>query len=227
MRTKKSQNASARDSLDRAAVAERALALADAEGLDTLTIRRLAQDLGVTPMALYWHFSNKDELLDALAEHLFTDVRLPEAGGADWAAELRGALAALVASLRAHPNVAPLTQARVLRSRAGLAVAERALRLLSSAGFSAEQAAQIGGYLLSSAVTLVTAEPGSGHGPVSEARDDAVRSERATLLTLPPLEYPHIIASADPLTFCRNDEEYFSLGLDLLIAGVKGLMPVS
>ena len=41
----------------------RAIALADAEGLDALTIRRLAQELGVTPMALYWHFRNKEELL--------------------------------------------------------------------------------------------------------------------------------------------------------------------
>ena len=52
-----------RTRLSRAAVAERALALADSVGPEALTIRKLATDLGVTPMALYWHFRSKDELL--------------------------------------------------------------------------------------------------------------------------------------------------------------------
>src|SRR5215469_5319588 len=49
--------------LSRAAVVERALALSDADGLEAVTIRRLATELGVSPMALYWHFRTKDELL--------------------------------------------------------------------------------------------------------------------------------------------------------------------
>ena len=61
--------------LTRAAVAERALRLADAEGLEAVTIRRLAQELGVTPMALYWHFKNKDELLAATVEHSYRKWR--------------------------------------------------------------------------------------------------------------------------------------------------------
>ena len=52
-----------RPRLTRAAVVDRALALVDKSGLDALTIRKLATELGVTPMALYWHFRGKDELL--------------------------------------------------------------------------------------------------------------------------------------------------------------------
>ena len=55
-----------RGRLTKQAVVQRALALADADGLDALTIRRLATELGVTPMALYWHFRNKEELLAGL-----------------------------------------------------------------------------------------------------------------------------------------------------------------
>ena len=62
---------------------DRALALADAHGLEALTIRRLAQDLGVTPMALYWHFRSKEELLAALGDRVWTeiDVNLDPARG--------------------------------------------------------------------------------------------------------------------------------------------------
>lgn len=203
----------------------RALALVDTEGLEALTIRRLAHDLGVTPMALYWHFSNKDELLDALAEHLFSTLRLPTKEATGWAGQLRSTLAAFVAVLRPHPAVAVLTHSRILYSGAGLALAERALGLLHEAGFSAEQAAQVGGYLLAAVVTLVTAEPGAGHGPDPDTRDAAARGRKAALLSLPPRDYPHVVASADALTSCENDEAYYARGLDLLIAGVRGVRP--
>src|SRR5512135_623562 len=60
--------------LSKQAVVQRALALADAEGLDALTIRRLATELGVTPMALYWHFRNKEELLAGLADQVWGEL---------------------------------------------------------------------------------------------------------------------------------------------------------
>ena len=69
------------EKLTRAAVLERAAKLADADGLDAVTIRRLAQELGVTPMALYWHFKNKDELLVGLVDHLLSGVTADRQAG--------------------------------------------------------------------------------------------------------------------------------------------------
>src|SRR5919199_6327039 len=86
------------------AVVEGALALADAEGLDAVTIRRLANELGVTPMALYWHFKTKDDLLAGLADRVLDALALPEETG-DWARDLRGLMEALVGALRPHPHV--------------------------------------------------------------------------------------------------------------------------
>ena len=63
-----------RTRLSKRAVVDRALKLADADGLDTLTIRKLAQDLGVTPMALYWHFRSKDDLLEGMAEQVWSEI---------------------------------------------------------------------------------------------------------------------------------------------------------
>src|SRR5689334_2373748 len=84
------------EKLSRAAVAERALRLGDDEGLDAVTIRRLAQELGVTPMALYWHFKNKDELLLGVINHVLADVRSDRAAADPWAVQLRAMLATLV-----------------------------------------------------------------------------------------------------------------------------------
>src|SRR3978361_2253941 len=77
-----------RPSLTREGVADRALALADADGLEAVTIRRLATELGVTPMALYWHFRTKEDLLEGLGDRVLDAVEVPEASG-DWAADIR------------------------------------------------------------------------------------------------------------------------------------------
>ncbi len=63
-----------RTKLSRAAVVDRALELADTDGLDALTIRRLATELGVTPMALYWHFRSKEELIAGLADRVWGEI---------------------------------------------------------------------------------------------------------------------------------------------------------
>ena len=64
----------AKSDLSRAAIVERALTVMDTEGPDAVTIRRIAQEFGVTPMALYWHVANKDELLAAMGDALLADV---------------------------------------------------------------------------------------------------------------------------------------------------------
>src|SRR4051812_103308 len=79
----------ATERLSKAAVAERALRLGDEEGLDAVTIRRLAQELGVTPMALYWHFKNKDELLLGIVDHALSAVRADRAASDPWPKQLR------------------------------------------------------------------------------------------------------------------------------------------
>jgi TetR/AcrR family tetracycline transcriptional repressor len=205
-----------KDRLDRDIVVARAIELADTEGIDALTIRRLATDLGVTPMALYWHFKNKDELLDGIAEHLLSAVSLPEVSGT-WAERLHECLAAVTAALRAHPAVAALTQSRLLASEPGLALAERALGLLGEAGFTSDQAAEIGGYLVNAIITLVTAEPGRDRDA------EQVRHQRMMLGALSQDRFPHLIAAAGPLTECEDDDGYYARGLALLIAGAQGL----
>src|SRR3954463_11592146 len=94
-----------RPALSRNVVADRALTLADSEGLEAVTIRRLATELGVTPMALYWHFRTKEDLLAGLADRVLDDMVVPQSTG-DWVTDMRAALGALVTAMRPHPQVA-------------------------------------------------------------------------------------------------------------------------
>src|SRR5215472_17775979 len=93
-----------RSRLSQAAVVERGMALADAEGLEAVTIRRLAAELGVTPMALYWHFRNKEELLAGLADRVWAEIDVDVDQAAPWQQQLRALLTSLVQVLRAHPS---------------------------------------------------------------------------------------------------------------------------
>jgi AcrR family transcriptional regulator len=67
--------------LSRATIVEKALEIIDREGPDAVTIRRIAQEFGVTPMALYWHVPNKEELLNAVGDSFFTGMKPPERVG--------------------------------------------------------------------------------------------------------------------------------------------------
>jgi len=81
-------NAERRGRLSRDRVLRAALAHADAGGLEALSMRKLADELGVAPMALYRHVANKDDLIDGMVDIVFSEVGLP-ASGADWKSAMR------------------------------------------------------------------------------------------------------------------------------------------
>jgi TetR/AcrR family transcriptional regulator, tetracycline repressor protein len=215
--------ARAKERLSRETVARAALALTDGEGLDALTVRRLATDLGVTPMALYWHFKDKDALLEGVAEAVLLEVRLPTHTESEpWAPRLRELLDALLAPLAAHPAAAPLVKTRMLLNDAGRDIAERVLDLLAEAGFSAERAAQVAVYAMLSMTSLVSDVPGQNVGASEEERDQEVRAKWAALQALPPKRYPRLLESAGWLTDCVESDDWLARGMDTLMAGIEG-----
>lgn len=201
-----------------------ALAVADAEGLEAVTIRRLAQEHEVTPMALYRHFGDKDALLAAIADRLLADVVLPEPSEERWDQQLRAILTAFVAALRPHPATAGLTLTRILAAEPGLAMAERILELLIDGGFPPDYAAEVGRQSLLSLITLVTTEPSAAETRDPVAREDSLRVKRAALGALPPRRYPRIVAVADTLVCPTDMDRYYTLGIDLAVAGICGVL---
>ena len=170
--------------LSRAAIVERALSVMDTEGPDAVTIRRIAQEFGVTPMALYWHVANKDELLAAMGDALLADVVPPPATGS-WATQLRGVVEALVAELGKHPAAAELVFPRILVTEPGLRLTEFTLALLEDAGFTREQAADLARMGLQTAMMLVTQLPGAENQSARDQRDALLAEKRAHVEGLP------------------------------------------
>ena len=103
MKASDTRTAAGRAELTRDGIVDRAVAIADADGLDAVSIRRVAQEFGVTPMALYWHVQNKDELLAAMGDRLYADLDLPHDPSRPWDERLHELMVAVVAGLRRHP----------------------------------------------------------------------------------------------------------------------------
>lgn len=209
--------------LSRAAIVERALTVMDTDGPDAVTIRRIAQEFGVTPMALYWHVANKDELLAAMGDALLAEVVTPEPTGS-WSAQLRAVVEALVAGMSPHPAAAELVLPRILVAEPGLRITEFTLALLEDAGFSPEQAADLARMGLQTAMMLVAQRPGAESQAARDERDALLAEKRAHIENLPADRYPHVRAAAVTLTDCDDEDAYYGFGIDLYIEGAQALL---
>jgi len=207
--------------LSKRAVTDRALKLADAEGLDALTIRKLAQDLGVTPMALYWHFRSKEELLEGVAERVWGEIDVNVDPAAPWPDQLAGILRSLVSVLRAHPSAPRLVQEHEKRNEAALRATEITLEILRGAGFDPRYASQIARSALWTGITLVMSEPGYHPELSHEEHAERLRRAQIELAMLPAARYPRLIECAAPMTACDDPEFHYRLGIELFIDGVR------
>jgi TetR/AcrR family transcriptional regulator, tetracycline repressor protein len=207
-------------------VVERGLALGDAEGLEAVTIRRLAADLGVTPMALYWHFRSKEDLLVGLADSIWSEIDVDLDPDAEWPVQLRGLLESLVRVLRAHPCAPQLLVAGEKRnSEAATIATEVTLDVLYRAGFDAQHASAIARNALFTGIMLAMGEPGFEPGLTDAERTEHQRLARVRLSLLPPERFPRLVEAAGPMTACDKPDFHYQLGIDLFIAGVRALAP--
>lgn len=211
-----------RTRLSKRTVVDRALKLADADGLDTLTIRKLAQDLGVTPMALYWHFRSKDDLLEGMAEQIWSEIEVRIDPSVPWWAQLQGGLESLLRVLRAHPAAPQLVLEHEKQNEAAQRATEAALEILRGAGFDPQHASEIARSTLWTGITLVMSEAGY-HPELSEdERAEHQRRAEITFAMLPAAKYPRLVESAAHMANCDPDLHY-RLGVELFIAGVRAM----
>ena len=202
--------------LSRDAILDRALAVADAEGIDAVSVRRLARDLGVTPMALYWHVDDKNALLHALGDRLLGGLDLTVDERVPWPEQLRAFVVAFTAVLRAHPSAAMLIGSLpTVASENALGATEVALDILRRAGFSPEEAAHITTQIVRTTTSMVIAEldviPATGEPACTEE----------FLRLLPPERFPRVIEAAGPLSAHEDPESFDDLVIELILAGVE------
>jgi AcrR family transcriptional regulator len=207
-----------RKPMSRDRVLQTAIGLADREGIDALTMRRLAQEMGVEAMTLYHYVDSKEEILDGMIDLVAREVPLPEAGAngsVDWKAATRGRAIATREVLLRHPWAGALwNQVRVGPGRIGLM--DSALRAFREGGLSPEVTERafhavenhILGYTLQAQAFLLPDE-------------DLAAAGKAFLQSLPREEFPylteHVIQHLEKGTL---DEGDFEFGLDLILDGV-------
>lgn len=173
--------------LSRERVLRGAVAVADAGGIGSLTIRSLAQELGVKPMSVYHHVANKDEILDGIVDLVFSEIELPSADG-DWRSEMRRRALSARRVLRRHPWAIALLQSRINPGPATLRHHNAIIGALRGAGFSVEMTAHayalIDSYVYGFALSEA-ALPINGPETVAEVAESMNQQVSAD-------EYPHL-----------------------------------
>jgi AcrR family transcriptional regulator len=210
--------------LSRERVLRGALAVADRGGLAGLTIRSLAQELGVKPMSVYYYVANKEEILDGLVDLVFDEIALPTIGG-HWRTEIsrRAHSARLV--LRQHPWAIPLLESRTSPGPATLRHHDAVLGTLRAAGFSLEETAHayavLDAYVYGYAIQEASL-PFDGPGGVTEVADPIMELMAAG-------EYPHMVEMATGYYLQPGYDfgDEFQYGLDLVLDGLSRTQPSS
>jgi AcrR family transcriptional regulator len=206
-----------RTPLSRPRVLGAAVALADEDSLEAFSMRRLAQELGVVPMALYKHVANKDELLDGMVDIVFGEIESPSVGG-DWKGAMRGRAMSARAALKRHTWAIGLMESRS-PGPANLRNHNAVMGCLREAGFGFAEA--IHAYSVQDAYIYGFALQEKDLG--FETPDDAGAAvqRRAAAIGALAGEYPYLseILVKLPESGYDNDVE-FAWGLDLILDGL-------
>jgi AcrR family transcriptional regulator len=206
--------------LTREAIVEAALALLDREGVAGLSMRRLAQELGVGVASLYWHVRDKEELLGLLLDRIVGEAEIPDPDPERWQEQLKQMGREGRELLQRHRDAAQISLGRIPVGPHSIPVLERNLAVLMAAGLPPRVIALasdlfalfVGGFAYEESMQ---APPLGEPGPDPEQLAEYFRS-------LPPESFPTLVALADDLTAGDADER-FEFALDLLVRGLEAM----
>lgn len=219
----------AKAAVDAADVVTAAVRIIDADGLDALTIRRLAADLGVAPMTVYSYVGSKDELLDRAVDRVAAEVTIPPQTW-PWLRRAKTLAHRLRDVLLLHPEGARLIGERPMRSPHAFRIFDAGLGIFRDAGFSDRAAVEayfaFGNYVMGVAAQETTTLRQAQRVGASDA--DA-QSTGAYAAGLPPATFPNVAAlaayiypapDAEPSAPASSALARFDFGLDSLLDGL-------
>ncbi|HYZ12403.1 MAG TPA: TetR/AcrR family transcriptional regulator C-terminal domain-containing protein [Actinomycetota bacterium] len=137
MATKIRERSPTREPLSRERILGTAVALADESGVDSLSMRRIAQELGVVPMALYKHVANKEELLDGLVDAVIDEIEPPIAGD-DWKTTMRERILSARRALLRHPWASQVIESRAEPTPTVIGYIDSMMGIFLRGGFSVD-----------------------------------------------------------------------------------------
>ncbi|MEU6814529.1 TetR/AcrR family transcriptional regulator [Streptomyces sp. NPDC046860] len=229
------QAAPQRAPLSRERIVEAAFEVLDRQGLDGLSMRQVAAELGVTVSALYAHVSSKDDLLELMYTRLFDDFRMPEPDPERWREQIRDYARAGRKRLLSHRDVARISMAHVPFTAELLPHVEGLLAIFRTAGLPDRIAAEAGD-LISTYIDGFVLEEGMWQDRAA-ARPEGADSSRARpdwremagemqnyFASLPAADFPHLRALADVMVTDSSDER-FDIGLEIILRGLASYLP--
>lgn len=214
----KADIADSRPPLSRERVLEAAIVLADAGGIESLSMRKLAGALGVEAMTLYYYVANKDEILSAIVDMVVSEFELPDPE-ADWKVAIRRTAISAFEVLQRHPWAASLMLHRTAVSTARLRYMDAILGSLRRGGFSADLTDHayhaLDSHIMGFTLWVVSMNLGT--------EEDLAAMAEQFLRELPIDDVPNLAEHIQQHMKPRdpNDEGDFAFGLDLILDGLQ------
>jgi TetR/AcrR family transcriptional regulator, tetracycline repressor protein len=216
------EDAARRTRLTRDAIVDAAFAVLERDGLDRLSMRRVATELGTGAASLYWHVRNKEQLIDLMLERAISEVPPPEPPDPDrWQEQLKDMARANRALFARHRDLARASLGRVPFGPRLLELAEGMLAILKAGGVP-DRIAGYAGDLLSLYVAAVSYEESLGFKlpDGSDATPESLKEMLSGYLaSVPPERFPYIHALREDMVEGDQDDR-FELGLDVIVAGL-------
>jgi AcrR family transcriptional regulator len=202
-----------KNSLTRELIADAALRLVDGEGVEALTMRRLASELRVGTMTLYGYFRDKDELLDHAIDRAARGYKLSPGEGA-WRPRLRELITTIWVSLTEHPSAVQIRSRKPILNPGALRACEAGMTILRDAGFETTSAAAAWRLLFTYVFGYAAF---SSYEPSAELMSEW----QGQLSALSPDEYPITSGNAGELVKWMAGREPFERGLELILDGLE------
>jgi AcrR family transcriptional regulator len=211
-----------RRTLNRETIVDVALELVDAEGLEGLSMRRVAERLETGPASLYAHVANKDELMELVYDRVLAEVHVPEPDKRRWEEQLKDALRQLYDVLIAHGDIAFVSMARVPIGPNMLRVAEGTTAILRAGGVP-DRVAGLAMDFASLAVNSLAYEQSLYPKNATEEQIEAYYEQVAGYFaSLPADRFPTLASMSNALTDPGPDER-LEFAFDVLVQGIAAL----
>lgn len=201
--------------IQREQIIQTALALLNENGLEGLTLRKLAQALRIQAPSLYWHFGSKQALIDGMADALVQDVALHFADAQTWADRIRQVAGELRQALLQHRDGARVFAGTYVVTDNVLRTSEALISAFVQAGADDQLAATCSFSVTYYVLGFVMEEQALGPGSSLD-----LPSRKQAFIELAQTKYPHNWRARDAI-FSEEFEGRFSVGLDLLIDGIQ------